>query len=64
MAILLASNVGNSAPPIAAMWMTDESHVRKVIYDFNELGWPHWTLSIGACVPAGSPTPTVARSSQ
>src|SRR5436190_24138808 len=28
-AILLASNVGNSVPQIAAMWMTDESHVRR-----------------------------------
>jgi transposase len=37
-AILLASNVGNSVPQIAAMWMTDESHVRKVIHDFNERG--------------------------
>jgi hypothetical protein len=27
-AILLASNVGNSVPQIAAMWMTDEHHVR------------------------------------
>ena len=37
-AILLASNVGNSVPQIAAMWMTDESHVRTVIHDFNERG--------------------------
>jgi transposase len=35
-AILLASNVGTPVPQIAAMWMTDESHVRKVIHDFNE----------------------------
>jgi transposase len=35
-AILLASNVGMPVPQIAAMWMTDESHVRKVIHDFNE----------------------------
>jgi hypothetical protein len=34
-AILLASNVGNSVPQIAAMWMTDESHVRRVIHDFQ-----------------------------
>jgi transposase len=27
-----------SAPEIAAMWMTDESHVRKVIHEFNERG--------------------------
>ena len=37
-AILLASHVGNSVPQIAAMWMTDESHVRRVIHDFNERG--------------------------
>jgi transposase len=37
-AILLASSVGNSVPQIAAMWMTDEHHVRRVIHDFNERG--------------------------
>src|SRR4051812_14658276 len=37
-AILLASNVGNSVPQIAAMWMTDESQVRRVIHDFNQRG--------------------------
>jgi transposase len=37
-AILLASNVGTPVPQIAAMWMTDESHVRRVIHDFNERG--------------------------
>ena len=37
-AILLASNVATPVPQIAAMWMTDESHVRKVIHDFNERG--------------------------
>ena len=37
-AILLASNVGNPVPQIAAMWTTDESHVRRVIHDFNERG--------------------------
>jgi transposase len=37
-AILLASNVGSSVAQIAAMWMTDESHVRRVIHDFNERG--------------------------
>src|SRR3954466_4209251 len=37
-AILLASNVGTAVPQIAQMWMTDESHVRKVIHDFNERG--------------------------
>jgi transposase len=28
-----------SVPQIARMWMTDESHVRKVIHDFNEHGF-------------------------
>jgi transposase len=37
-AILLASNTRMSAPEIARMWMTDESHVRKVIHEFNERG--------------------------
>ena len=37
-AILLALNVGNAVPQIAAMWMTDERHVRRVIDDFNERG--------------------------
>jgi transposase len=37
-AILLASNTGMSAPEIARMWQTDESHVRKVIHEFNERG--------------------------
>jgi len=37
-AILLASSVGNSVPQIAAMWLTDEGHVRRVIHDFNERG--------------------------
>jgi len=37
-AILLASNVGTAVPQIAQMWMTDESHVREVIHEFNERG--------------------------
>ena len=37
--ILLASNTLMSAPQIAAMLLTDESHVRKVIHDFNRHGW-------------------------
>ena len=38
-AILLASATEMSAPEIADMWMTDESHVRKVIHDFNVHGF-------------------------
>jgi transposase len=37
--ILLASATGMSAPQIAAMARTDESHVRKVIHAFNEQGF-------------------------
>jgi transposase len=37
--ILLASSTGMSAPQIAAMVRTDESHVRKVIHAFNEQGF-------------------------
>ena len=37
--ILLASATRMSAPEIAAMWMTDDSHVRKVIHEFNEQGF-------------------------
>src|SRR4051794_396600 len=38
-AILLASNVRMSAPEIARMWLTDESHGRGVIHEFNERGF-------------------------
>src|SRR6059036_751117 len=37
--ILLASATLMSAPQIARMWLTDESHVRKVIHEFNEEGF-------------------------
>lgn len=37
--ILLASNTLMSAPQIARMLLTDESHVRKVIHEFNQHGW-------------------------
>jgi transposase len=36
--ILLASATQHSVPQIAAIWQTDESHVRKVIKEFNERG--------------------------
>jgi transposase len=38
--ILLASSTGMSAPEIARLVRTDESHVRKVIHAFNEEGFP------------------------
>ncbi len=37
--ILLASNTLMSAPEIARMLLSDESHVRKVIHEFNRDGW-------------------------
>ena len=37
--ILLASSTGMSAPQIAALVRTDESHVRKVIHAFNDDGF-------------------------
>jgi transposase len=37
--ILLASNTLMSAPQIARMLLTDESHVRKVIHEFNRGGF-------------------------
>ena len=38
-AILLASATEMSARDIAELWLTDESHVRKVIHDFNAHGF-------------------------
>lgn len=38
-AILLASVTEMSAREIADMWMTDESHERKVIHNFNQHGF-------------------------
>jgi transposase len=38
-AILLGSSAGLSAPSIAASWLTDDSHVRKVMHEFNERGF-------------------------
>lgn len=38
-AILLASATRMPAPEIAAMWQTDDNHVRKVIREFNERGF-------------------------
>jgi transposase len=38
-AILLASATRHTVPQIASLWQTDESHVRRVIHDFNERGF-------------------------
>ena len=53
-AILLGSNAGLAASSIAASWLTDDNHVRKVIREFNERGFDSLALTIGAGVPAGS----------
>jgi transposase len=37
--ILLASSTGMSAPEIARLVRSDESHMRKVIHAFNEEGF-------------------------
>jgi transposase len=37
--IVLASSTGMSAPQIAGLVRSDESHVRKVIHEFNEKGF-------------------------
>ena len=37
--IVLASSTGMSAPQIAGLVRSDESHVRKVIHAFNEQGF-------------------------
>ena len=55
-AILLASHTLMSPPQIARLWMTDESHVRKVIHDFNE---HRLTTSSGS---SRSPAPVPTRS--
>src|SRR5438552_17644776 len=49
--ILLASNTLMSAPQIARMWMTDESHVRKVIHEFNEQGFESLRPRLGGGRP-------------
>src|SRR3954471_15145138 len=60
--ILLASATGISAPQIAALARTDESHVRKVIHAFNERGFDSLDPDYGAGVPrrprrSGAPGP-------
>ena len=54
--ILLASSTGMSAPQIAAMARTDESHVRKVIHAFNEQGFSCLHSYFGGGLP-NNPTP-------
>src|SRR5919197_2528222 len=56
-AILLASNVGMSVPEIARMWLTDDSHVRKVIHEFNERGFDSLDPDYRGGGPPRIPTP-------
>jgi transposase len=49
--ILLASNTLMSAPEIAHMLLTDESHVRKVIHDFNRYGFESLRPHLGGGRP-------------
>lgn len=54
-AILLASNVKTPVPQIARMWLTDDSHVRKVIHEFNEEGFDSLRPEYRGGRPPGSP---------
>lgn len=63
-AILFASATLMTAPEIAAMWRIDESHVRKVIHEFNERGFDSLCPRYGAVGRAGSTAPSAARSSR
>jgi transposase len=63
-AILLASSVGSSVPQIAQMWLTDESHVRRVIHEFNERGMASLDPEYRGGRPAGSPASSAVRRSR
>ncbi len=60
-AILLASATMMSAPEIAEMWMTDESHVRKVIHEFNQHGFASLRPRFGGGRPRRISTDEEAR---
>src|SRR3954468_14125194 len=62
-AILLATNARMSAPEIARMWLTDESHVRGVIHERNERGFGSLEPGYRGGRPAGSTTRPVSGSS-
>jgi transposase len=49
--ILLASATRHTVPQIASLWQTDESHVRKVVHEFNERGFD----SLHPDYPGGRP---------
>ena len=59
--ILLASNTLMSAPQIARMLLTDESHVRKVIHEFNRDGFDSLRPSTGGGRPRRISTDDEAR---
>src|SRR5207344_3222493 len=59
--ILLASATLMSAPAIARMWMTDESHVREVIHDFNRNGFESLRPRFGGGRPRRISTDDEAR---
>ncbi len=59
--ILLASNTLMSAPEIARMLLTDESHVRKVIHDFNRHGFESLSPRFGGGRPRRISTDDEAR---
>ena len=59
-AILLASNLKTPVPQIARMWLTDESHVRKVIHEFNEEGFDSLRPEYRGGRPPGSPPPSAS----
>ena len=74
--ILLASATGMSAPEVAEVVRTDDSHVRKVIHSFNEKGFesldpdyrggrpgrrrPH-SATASSRSPVPAPTPRASR---
>ena len=62
--ILLASNTLMSAPEIARMLLTDDSHVRKVVHEFNQHGFDSLRLVPGAGDPVGSRLTTKRGSSR
>jgi hypothetical protein len=62
--ILLASATLMSPAEIADMLLTDESHVRKVIHDFNERGFDSLRPRYGGGDPAGSRVTTSSGSSR
>jgi len=59
--MLLASNTLMSAPEIARMLLTDESHVRTVIHDFNQHGFESLRPRLGGGRPRRISTDDEAR---